>query len=58
MTTEAPSNQTELNTETNAYNDEDFIRQEDQKYMMHKIGQQNDNSHTSFRIIHHFSQKQ
>ena len=56
--TERSSNQTELKIGINAYNDEDFIMQEAQKYMMYKIGKQKDNSHSNFRIINPFSQKQ
>ena len=45
--TEAPINQTELKIGTNVYNDEDFIRQEAQNYMMYKIGTLKDKSHLS-----------
>ena len=56
--TERSSNQTELKIGTSAYNDEDFIRQEAQKYMMYKIGKQKDKSHSNFRKINPFSQEQ
>ena len=38
MMTESSSNLTELKIGTSAFSDEDFIRQEAQKYMMYKIG--------------------